>query len=193
MALPRHTLQNSPIIIGCERLVFLIVLSGIAFGIMSCRRPTTSSSNSVTIPSSPAVKQQEKVPSESETAVIPEYSGQPIMVRVAIFDDTQKKPVPAKAEIWFRGHGSWWLKQEMQYRVAIKKLGKRPSGSRQLLILYPEGRKGKELEIPYMMTDEMNDEGSARDTIFIEISDTEVKIYGLPIEVATGKSVKYKR
>jgi len=115
------------------------------------------------------------------------------MVRVAIFDDTQKKPVHARAEIWFRGHGSWWLKREMQYGGTVKKLGKRPSGSRQLLILYPEGRKGKELKIPYMMTDEMNPEGSPRDTIFIEISDTEVEVYGLPIKVATGKSVKYKR
>ena len=29
------------------------------------------------------------------------------MVRVMVFDDTEELPLPTKAEIWFRGHGSW--------------------------------------------------------------------------------------
>ena len=60
-------------------------------------------------------------------------SGKPVMVRVAVWDDTDKKPVDEKAEIWFRGYGSWWLKPELKYGGTFKNLGRRPSGEKQVL------------------------------------------------------------
>jgi hypothetical protein len=76
----------------------------------------------------------------------------------------------------------------------VRKLGERPSGSKQTLMFYPDSREGKELKIPYMMTDEMNPVGSPRDTIIIDISDTEIEVYGPPIKAATGRSeLKYRR
>ena len=121
-------------------------------------------------------------------------SGKPIMVRVAVNDDTQRNPVHPKAEIWFRGHGSWWLKPELKYGGTFKNLGTRPSGSRQPLTIYPESRKGKELKVPYMMTDAMNPQGSPRDMISVDISDTEIRVHGLPIKAASGKyELKYNR
>ena len=124
----------------------------------------------------------------------PKGSGKPCMVRVAVNDDTQRNPVHLRAEIWFRGHGSWWLKPELKYGGTLKNLGTRPSGTQQTLIIYPESRSGKELKVPYMMTDEMNPKGSPRDMISVDISDTEITVHGLPIKAATGKfEVKYKR
>ena len=124
----------------------------------------------------------------------PKGSGKPYMVRVAVNDDTERKPVHAKAEIWFRGHGSWWLKPELKYGGTFKNLGARPSGAVQTLIIYPESRDGKELKVPYMMTDAMNPKGSPRDMISVDISDTEITVHGLPIKAATGKfELKYKR
>lgn len=124
----------------------------------------------------------------------PKGSGKPYMVRVAVNDDTQRKPVHPKAEIWFRGHGSWWLKRELKYGGTVKNLGSRPSGAQQTLIIYPESRDGKELKVPYMMTDKMNPKGSPRDMISVDISDTEITVHGLPIKAASGKfELKYKR
>lgn len=121
-------------------------------------------------------------------------SGKPYMVRVAVNDDTKRNPVHSKAEIWFRGYGSWWLKRELKYGGTFKNLGTRPSGKKQSLIIYPESRKGKEIKVPYMMTDKMNPKGSPRDMISVYISDTEITVRGLPIKAATGKyKLKYKR
>ena len=131
---------------------------------------------------------------ESQIREVPQGSGQPIMVRVAVWDDTKRKPVHPRAEIWFRGHGSWWLKRELQDGGTIKNLGTRPSGQLQNLIIYPESRNGRELKVPYVMTDQMNSKGSPRDMISVNISDTEITVHGLPTEAATGKSeLKYKR
>ena len=107
---------------------------------------------------------------------------------------SKKNPVHSKAEIWFRGYGSWWLKRDLKYGGSFKNLGTRPSEVKQMLTIYPESRDGKELKVPYLMTDKMNPKGSPRDMISVDISDTEVIVYGLPIKAATGKfEVKYKR
>lgn len=54
------------------------------------------------------------------------------------------------------------------------------------MYLYPDSRDGKEIEITFMMTREMNPEGSVRDTIHIEITDYGVDVWGLPIREANG-------
>jgi len=117
-----------------------------------------------------------------------------IMVRVAVYDDTKNNPVNEKAEIWFKGYGSWWLKPELEFGSTVEKLGEKPSGIQQTLYFYPESRDGKEIRIPYKMTNEMNPDGSVRDTINISIEDEEIVVDGLPIKEATGDfEVKYKR
>jgi len=124
----------------------------------------------------------------------PKGSGKPYVVRVAVNDDTQRNPVHPRAEIWFRGHGSWWLKRELKHGGTVKNLGTRPSGTKQTLIIYPESRDGTELKVPYMMTDEMNPKGSPRDMISVDIADAEITVHGLPIKAASGKfELKYKR
>jgi len=116
------------------------------------------------------------------------------MVRVAVWDDTKSRPVHSRAEIWFRGVGSWWLKPEMKYGGTSKDLGVRPKGIEHTLIIYPESRNGKEIKVPYMMTDKMNPKGSPRDMIQVSISDTTITVNGLPIKAATGTfELKYPR
>ena len=116
------------------------------------------------------------------------------MVRVAVWVDTKNRPIHPKAEIWFRGAGSWWLKPEMKYGGTSRNLGVRPKGVEQTLIIYPESRSGKEIKVPYKMTDKMNPKGNPRDMISVSISDTMITVHGLPIQAATGKlELKYPR
>ena len=120
------------------------------------------------------------------------------MVRVAVYDDTKFPPIPARAEIWFRGHGTWWIKQDLRGGIAVKKLGTRPIGELcegdAGLVIYPNGREGigdilaaTEIKVPLKMTADMNPAGSVRDTIHITIGSEQVKVSGLPIEAATGE------
>ena len=116
------------------------------------------------------------------------------MVRVQVYDDTERKPLADKAEIWFRGHGSWWLKPDMRNGAATKNLGRRELGNKDTISLYPDGRDAQEIIIPFKMTGEMNPNGSARDSIIITISDNEVKVVGLPVKAAIDDAeIKVKR
>lgn len=119
-------------------------------------------------------------------------------VRVAIWDETVNRPVHNKAEIWFRDHGSWFLKRELEHKGTFKVLGKRPADEEiEPLYFYPEGRKlgpdGRELyeiKIDYRMTKEMAPKGSPRDTIRITFYDDHYRIEGLPIKAATGATTQ---
>ena len=51
-----------------------------------------------------------------------------VIVRVRVWDKTQNNPLHDKAEIWFRGNGSWWLKEETKFGSATKNLGRRKVG-----------------------------------------------------------------
>ena len=115
-------------------------------------------------------------------------------VRVVVNDDTEKNPVHKRAEIWLKGHGSWWLKQELKYGGTVKTFGNLQSGIKNSLYLYPDSRDGKELMVPFLLTEDMNPKGSPRDSIIIIISDKEIIINGLPIKEATGEvEVKFTR
>jgi len=182
---------TTKLVINVSLLVLLIVLFR-SYSDFSHKNPVQANNEENTSDKNPLSKANPKQASKPKD--VTKGSSQPIMVRIAVWDDTQKKPVHAKAEIWFRGHGSWWLKPELKYGSTVKNLGTRPSGSQQTLIIYPESRSGRELKVPYMMTDDMNPKGSPRDMISVDISDTEVTVHGLPIKVATGKfEMKYKR
>jgi len=125
-------------------------------------------------------------------------SGRDFIVRVQVWDDTDRKPIHEKAEIWFRGHGSWWLKPASKSGAAAMNLGRREMDVKftedDAVQFYPEGRTGPKISIPLMMTAAMNPEGSQRDTIIINIDDAEIEVIGLPIEAAIGKTtLKFDR
>jgi len=70
-----------------------------------------------------------------------------------------------------------------------EELSQRPSGVKQELIFYPDGRDEKKLRLPYMVTEDMNPDGSPRDTITISIQDSKIVVQRLPIRAATGENI----
>lgn len=58
------------------------------------------------------------------SVITPSAEEQGIMVRVAVSDYTENNPVDDRAELWFRGHGSWWLKDELEFGGTVKNLVK---------------------------------------------------------------------
>jgi len=119
----------------------------------------------------------------------PRVEAATVTVRVAVFYDTEKSPLPQKAEIWIRGLGSWWIAKEN-----VRNVPGREVGATDTIFVYPDGRSGKELSVPFKMTDEMCSQGCARDLISVDISDTHVVIHGTPIKAANGEfEVKLKR
>lgn len=114
-----------------------------------------------------------------------------VMVRIKILDDTKNDPIPDRAEIWFRGYGSCWFSQKVIAGYGEVDLGKRASGfihtGDESIQFYPDGRDGKEINIPLKMTKEMNPDGSDRDAIWVEFFDDRIEVAGLPIKEATGK------
>jgi len=127
-------------------------------------------------------------PAEKKLAIEVEAAPATAKVRVIVFDDTVKKPIPRRAEIWFRGLGSWWLSRD----TGPKTLGPREIGQLlegdDTLVIYPNGRgsndEGRRIDVPIKLTTEMNPEGSPRDAVTIEISDTVFTIGGLPVKAA---------
>lgn len=129
-----------------------------------------------------------KLPDSNVEIVAPAVDG---IVRVIVWDDTENRPIHDKAEIWFRGHGSWWLKpHSSKFGGEVKELGRRPFGVKltgdESIQFYPEGRDGREINVPLMMTNTEHPDGVA-DNIEIKISDNSVEITGLPIKSATGE------
>jgi hypothetical protein len=116
------------------------------------------------------------------------------VLRIGIWDWTEDNPIHARAEIWVRGVGSWFVKRALSEGESAKKFGKYPVGVKQKFFLYPESREGKELIISFMMTEDMSPNGSARDTLWVSFYDEEVEVSGRPVTAVTGKSeLKFKR
>lgn len=117
-----------------------------------------------------------------------------IVVRVAVWDETEKNKLAEKAEIWFRGHGSWWLQQAAKNGGDVKDLGKRAAAETDKLFIYPDGRDGKEISVSIKMTESMCPNGCARDQIHVTITDSKVTVLGNPIKAANDEvEIEFER
>ena len=105
-----------------------------------------------------------------------------VSVRVGVYDDTERRPMPEKAEIWIRGLGSWWIVRE-----TVKNVPERQVGAVDTIFVYPDGRSGKEISVRFKITTDMCPQGCARDLISVAISDTEVSVQGTPIDAANDE------
>ena len=162
-------------------VISIVVLTAIVTNRPDPRMPTRTEQSSTPYVPEPV----DEIPTEASLVVI-------------VFDDTDKRPLPSKAEIWFRGNGSWWLSSGSNRQT----LGPRPIGKNlkgdNTVVIYPDGRKsddtGQRINVPIKLTSDMNPDGSTRDAVTIEISDEKVVAFGLPVKAATGKTSKtYKR
>ena len=122
------------------------------------------------------------------------------MVSVAVYDDTESRRIPAKAEMWLRGHGSAWLHKACdKLRNGSLSCGAIDLGMREVaqpleLIIYPDGRAGREIKAGFKMSSGMCKPGCDRDRILLSISDSGVDIKGNPIRAQHGKfTLTFKR
>lgn len=171
---------------GClVMLLFVVICSGI-FRESSTPRSATTEIVFDTSRNPRNIKVESAVPRSADA-----------MVRVRVWDDTDKIPIHDKAEVWFRGHGSWWLKAETRFGATAKNLGRRTIGvvftGDDSIQLYPAGRDAHEVNIPIMMTAEMNPEGSDRDAVDIIFSDGQIEVVGLPVEAAGNTKITAQR
>ena len=103
-----------------------------------------------------------------------------------LLDETENRPVAERAEIWVRGHGSWWLKPGLREGGGwtAETLRTRRVGIRDTVILYVDGRDGGEIAIPFIVTASMCPNGCGRYTIVITITDDAVEVFGEPVSEA---------
>ena len=104
-------------------------------------------------------------------------------VRVVVYDDTESQPLHPRAEIWARGLGSWWLARD-----TMQDIGGRTAGSVDQLVIYPDGRDGKEITVQFQLTPDMCRQGCPRDMITVAIDDNDVTVGGFPLEGPYGKT-----
>lgn len=104
-----------------------------------------------------------------------------------LLDETENRPVAERAEIWVRGHGSWWLKPGLREGggMTAETLRIRRVGVRDTLMVYLDGRDGSEIQIPFTVTASMCPDGCARDTIMITIMDNAIEVIGEPVSEAS--------
>lgn len=101
-----------------------------------------------------------------------------IALDIAVFDDTVRRPPGDRFEIWARGHGSWFPDVRFGGDVAV--LGPFPVGQDATFAVYPDGREGREILVPFRMTGSMIS-GSDRDRTQVEIHDEEIVVRGAAI------------
>ena len=104
-------------------------------------------------------------------------------VRVVLYDDTEDRPLNPRAEIWARGLGSWWLARDN-----MQDIGGRAPGKIDQLVIYPDGRDGKEITVQFQLTAQMCRQGCARDMITVAIDDNNVTVEGYPLDQPYGKT-----
>lgn len=107
-------------------------------------------------------------------------------LRVIVYDETNTRPLPPRAEAWVRCNGSWWLKRMMGREImGAETLRICQIGALDSLYIYADARNGKEIVVPFRVTTSMCRDGCARDAIYLEISDDSVKVFGPPVAEAT--------
>ena len=104
-------------------------------------------------------------------------------VRVVVYDDTEASPLHPRAEIWVRGLGSWWLARDN-----LQIIDGRTQGKVDQLVIYPDGREGKEITVQFKLTSSMCPQGCPRDMITVAIDDTDVTVGGFPIQGPNGET-----
>lgn len=109
-----------------------------------------------------------------------------VMLRVTVYDDTAKNKLSDRAEIWVRGNGSWWFAKDVAFGSGMKDLARFEAGKEDRFYIYPDGREGgKEMIVPFLLTEEMCRNGCPRDMVNIAISDQSLEVYGGPVESVT--------
>ena len=89
---------------------------------------------------------REEVAQEEKEEVTGPRKTKKVRIRVNVFDQTEEKPIPGRAEIWFRGHGSWFFRPDIEFGFSASKLlDYRETDMVHTgddgLVIYPDGRQ----------------------------------------------------
>lgn len=105
-------------------------------------------------------------------------AGDAVALEVVVWDDTESR-LPASGqgddhvEVWVVGHGSWF--PDLGQGPDSENLGNFAIGEENEFFIYPDGRNGTEIRVPFKMHEEMTS-GSVRDQASVVISDDAVTV-----------------
>lgn len=108
------------------------------------------------------------------------------VLEIAVWDDTVNNSTGA-TEVWVDGYGSWF--PDLTYGADSRELGEFQVGVEADFLVYPDGRGGTEIRVPFLMTEEIIS-GSDRDMISVSIEDEKVGVFGTPI---AGLEIEFTR
>lgn len=106
----------------------------------------------------------------------PSDQGKTAVVEILWWNDTKNK-APEGCEVLF---GTSSFKPSPGKDSAVGSVSGVPVGTPSQLTIYPDGRGGKKLVVPFTFDSSMKPD-SERDAIHVEISDTRVRVLGNPI------------
>ncbi len=111
-------------------------------------------------------------------AATPPPAATEILLEITVTDDTVRLPPGPDTEIWIRGSGSWF--PDLRFGGDLKGFARFPVGEEHAFFIYPDGRDGREIRVPFQMTAGMIS-GSVRDRTHVEIYDDRVVVLGTAI------------
>jgi len=127
---------------------------------------------------------QNNNPAPAAISVTTEAEPVMVMLRIAVYDDTANNKISDLAEIWAGEHG-WSVGKDVAFGGASKDLARFEAGKANRLIIYLDGRGGKEMIVPFLLTEDMCLDGCARNMVNLDISDKSVEVHGRPVENVT--------
>ncbi len=118
-------------------------------------------------------------PTTTVTAALP--ASALVLLDVFVSDDTTSNPPGTRMEIWVRGYGSWF--PNLRFGGERTQLGKFPVGEthERDFYIYPDGRDGTEIRVPFTMKAEMIS-GSDKARTVVSIEDAVVRVWGEAID-----------
>lgn len=101
-----------------------------------------------------------------------------VELELTVFDWTNNVPPPEDAFVVVEGVESWT--PDLEFGGDVHLFGGFTIGVPGILIVYPDGHSGSEIEVTFVMTDEMIS-GSDMAMTHVEIYDSEVLVWGIAI------------
>lgn len=147
---------------------------------------TVSSPLTTTTQATSTTTQRPTTTATQATTTTPEPENSTLkLLDVIVWDDTKSNP--PDVEVWVEGHGSWF--PDLTFGGDGRLVGEFPVGVAAEFLVYPDGRAGTEIRVPFMMTEEIIS-GSDRDKVSVAIEDDKVVVFGTPI---VGLEIEFTR
>lgn len=126
-----------------------------------------------------------------QNAAKPQSQPDNFYMRIAIYNDAQSKDF-GRCRIWIEGYGDFWPARDSGWEFGgaiIEKAGPFDTSEVQTLYFYADYRyEDYVIKVPFKFSNEMNPNGSDRDTLLINVGDTAISFLGTAVKNATGKS-----